>query len=217
MDGEGNLYSASIMCMEIERHLQNQKHAARLAMHATIAKDKRANSIGRISIQIIYTPGLPLLTIDEANQMLGVNFTESVGLTGVPLKTNGGDKLEGISNLSWAAYVSPHPKGAWPKTLGHPNGDPEKRYLYLIDTYHTKHKGLCTSCHQPITKSYHCGQGRYRCKVWMYANRPALKNPSQASSRPMRGYTTLEHEAQRISIRDMEVTSNRERHYYGQI
>ena len=47
MDGVGNTYSATITCMEIERHLQSQKHEARLAMHANITKDiKKSPRVG---------------------------------------------------------------------------------------------------------------------------------------------------------------------------
>ena len=216
-DGVGNNYLATIICMEVEWHLQKQKHEIRTAMHDSISKELKANSKGRVSLQIIYTPGLPLLSLAEAQQLMDVYFPGSAGLAGVPLKTNKGDKLEGISNLTWSAFVNPHPQGGWPKVLEHPGNGRRLQYMYLISTRYSSDHSLCPSCHQPTSV---CNKGKYKCNVYQNAHRPALKNPYQSANRPMRGHTTLEHEAQHLSIRDMmgppRMPPNRERHYYDQ-
>ena len=94
-------------------------------MQKQLAQDAK----GKVRITITYPPGRPLLSQQEASQILDTHFGPNTGPRPEELKDTHGLKVEGVSNLRWASNVEP--MGQWPIKLQHPTLGKHMYYMYL--------------------------------------------------------------------------------------
>ena len=150
-------------------------------MQRQLARDCR----GRVRITITYPPGRPLLSEQEADQMISTQLGPNSGPRPEELKDTHGLKVEGVSNLRWASNVGPMDQ--WPIRLQHPTLGGHMYYMYLIEPAYSHKEGLCAGCHQ---KGCQAKTG-WPCKHY----KDSQRNPRRSGqhNRPVRGHTTAEH------------------------
>ena len=113
-------------------------------MQKQLATDKK----GRLRITPLYPPGRPVLSKEQFAHMLHHHFGKAHGDPSGPhevlLKDDKGNKIEGISSLSWAAYVKPIDK--WPLKLNHPELGPAYYYMCMLQSDYCRKHNICVFC-----------------------------------------------------------------------
>ena len=127
------------------------------------------------------------LSREQFAAMLHHHFDKAQGGSSEPyevsLKDGEGNQIEGITTLTWAAYVKPLDK--WPLKLMHPDLGPSYFYMYMLQANYSKEHGICVYCHQPSCKARH----RMGCKLYRSAHH---SRPDEQPTKLRRGHTTLE-------------------------
>ena len=185
IDANGDRFLAIITSMDVERWLEDKLLAERTKQLRQMQKQLARESRGRVRITIIYPPGRPLLSQQEAAHMISTQLGPNTGPRPEDLKDTHGLKVEGVSNLRWASNVDPMDQ--WPIRLQHPTLGDHMYYMYLIESAYSHKEGLCAGCHQKGCKA----KSGWACKHY----RDSLRNPRRSGqhNRPIRGYTTAQH------------------------